>query len=183
MNKFFKFVNILAVITLSISACSLLVVQAQPEEQTTQKAIPYQTMLGKSIGDMEVADFIVNNCASAGQFQVCKDVGMALWTDASQIIGKVYLYAGRVDGFKRYRGELPFGLSFYDPMWKVEEQLRKLGTDEIAQAALETGLPDEGSSPDHIHYWAVYKRFNVVIIYDTPFADEDAYIYAIVINY
>ena len=105
MNKFFKFVNILAVITLSISACSLLVVQAQPEEQTTQKAIPYQTMLGKSIGDMEVADFIVNNCASAGQFQVCKDVGMALWTDASQIIGKVYLYAGRVDGFKRYRGE------------------------------------------------------------------------------
>jgi hypothetical protein len=31
-------------------------------------------------------------------------------------------------------------------------------------------------------YWAVYKRCGMVVIYNSPFADVDAYIYAILVN-
>jgi hypothetical protein len=43
-------------------------------------------------------------------------------------------------------------------------------------------LPDEGSSPDHFHYWAVYKHLGMTIIYNSPFVDEDATIYAILVS-
>ena len=103
---------------------------------------------------------------------------MALWADSDQVVRTVYLYAGGTNGFKRYRGDLPFGLIFYDPMWRVQEKLKNLNADDSFQA----GLPDEANSPDHMHYWAVYKRFGMTIIYNSPFADEDAYIYAILIS-
>jgi hypothetical protein len=180
MNKLYRSYCILAVITLFITACSIQTAQTEPEKQVTSKAVTYRAVLGKSLTDKDVVDFIVNNnCSSANQFQLCKDVGMALWIDASQIVKMVYLYAGNLDGFRRYRGQLPFGLSFYDPMWKVEERLKDPDTDDTLQRA---GLPDEASSPDHMHYWAVYKRLGMTVIYNSPSADEDAYIYAILIS-
>jgi hypothetical protein len=183
MHKRFKSLSILAVITLFITACGTGAVQAQPEAQSTPKAVTYQALLGKSVSDKEVADFLVNNnCSSTSQFQVCKDVGMALWIAATQIVKTVYLYSGSADGFRRYRGELPFGLSFYDPMWLVKDKLSALEVEDTLQTKGNTGLPDEASSPDHMHYWAVYKQLNMVIIYDTPFPDEDAYIHAILVS-
>jgi hypothetical protein len=183
MNKRFKSLNILAVITLFITACGAQGVQAQSEKQAAPKtaiAAIYEVVLGKALTDKEVVDFIAsNNCSSISQFQLCKDAGMALWTDSSQIVKTVYLYSGNADGFRRYQGDLPFGLSFYDPMWRVEEKLRDLDS---ADALQQAGLPDEAGSPDHMHYWAVYKRLGMTVIYNSPAADEDAYIYAILVS-
>jgi hypothetical protein len=67
-------------------------------------------------------------------------------------------------------------------MWLVEVKLSGLGAEDSLQATSVAGLPDAGSSPDHQHYWAVYERFDMVVIYDTPDADEDAYIYAILVR-
>ena len=180
MNKPYKSFCVLAALTLLITACSIPTVQAQPGEPVTSKAVPYQAILGKSLTDEEVVGFIANhNCSSANQFQLCKEVGMALWAGSDQIVKLVYLYSGTGEGFKRYRGALPFGLTFYDPMWRVEEKLRNQNAEDSLQQA---GLPDEASSPDHMHYWAVYKRLGMTVVYNSPSADEDAYIYAILIS-
>jgi hypothetical protein len=176
MNKLFNTLSILAALSLLITACSSKSVHAQLEE----KAATYQTVLGKALNDKDVVDFIAsNNCSPAAEFQLYKEAGIAWWIDANQIVKMVYLYSGNADGFRRYRGDLPFGLSFYDPMWRVEEKLRDLDSDDALQHA---GLPDEGSSPDHFHYWAVYKRLGMTVIYNSPAADEDAYIYAILLS-
>ena len=78
-------------------------------------------------------------------------------------------------GFLRYRGPLPYGLSFYDPMWRVQEKLMDLDSTNILYQA---GLPDETASPNPMHYWAVYKRLDMTVIYNSLGKDEDAYIYA-----
>jgi hypothetical protein len=176
MDKLFKSLSILAAIALFITACSAQVIQAQPEE----KGAVYQVILGRSLNDKDVTDFIAsNNCSPVGEYQLCNDAGIAFWGDSNQLVKIVYLYSGTADGFRRYRGDLPFGLSFYDPMWRVEEKLRDLDSDDALQQA---GLPEEGSSPDHFHYWAVYKRLGMTVIYNSPAADQDAYIYAILLS-
>ena len=176
MNKFFKTLSITASMVLFITACGVL---DQPEERVPQAAT-YQTVLGKPLSDKAVTDFIaVNNCSPAAEFQLCKDAGVAFWTDANQIVKMVYLYSAYAEGFRRYRGALPFGLTFYDPMWRVEEKLMDPESDDPLQ---QLGLPEEGSAPDHFHYQAAYKRFGMTVIYNVPFADQDAYIYAIVVD-
>jgi len=177
MNKFLKNLSILAaLITFLNSACGTRTVQPQPEE----KAATYQTILGKSLNDKNVVDFIAsNNCSPAAEFRLCKDAGMAFWGDSSQIVKMVYLYSGNTDGFRRYRGELPYGLTFYDPMWRVQEKLSDPDTGNPLQ---QLGLPDEVGSPDHMHYWALYKRLGMTVIYNSPGKDEDAYIYAIMMS-
>jgi hypothetical protein len=40
----------------------------------------------------------------------------------------------------------------------------------------QASLPDEAGSPDHMHYWAMYKRLGMMVMYNSPGADEDAYI-------
>ena len=183
MNTFLRTLGTLAAVLLLVSGCNFQGVPARREAGPVPKAPAYQTVLGKSLKDGTVIDFIAsNNCAPAEKFQLCKEAGMALWIDSDQIVTLVYLYSGHGEGFKRYRGELPFGLTFYDPMWLVEEKLSVLEAEDTIQPAATAGLPDEGSSPDHFHYWAVYQRFGVTVIYDTPFADQDAYIYAILVN-
>ena len=178
----FKSIRILALLVFSLTACA-------PQPQADQKVsspVDYRVFLGKSLTDKDVAEFIVgNNCSSAGQYQLCKDRGLAFWTSTDQILNRVYLYSGNSDGFRRYTGKLPYGLSFYDPMWRVEEKIKKMEADDILQhtTSRDDGSPDTGSTPDHLHYWAVYERFNMVVIYDSPFADEDAYIYAVLVNY
>ena len=75
---------------------------------------------------------------------------------------------------------LPYGLTSQDTMASVEQKLGQPRVIYALQAGWEPGLPDEGSSPDHIHYWAIYKRFDLTVVYDTPSAkDKSASIYAL----
>jgi hypothetical protein len=61
-------------------------------------------------------------------------------------------------------------------MGAVEYKLKRRG---VGNA----GLPDEGSSPDHLHYWATYKQVGMTIIYNSPSPEyEDATIYAILVS-
>ena len=183
MNTFLKTLGIFALLLLLVSACTLQGVQVQAEEGAVPKAPGYQTVLGKSLSSNEVSDFVSSNaCSFVGAFQLCREVGMALWIDADQRVNLVYLYSSKAEDFNRYRGDLPFGLTFYDPMWLVEEKLSTVEVDESSQVAYESGLPDAGSSPDHQHYWAVYEQLGLIVIYDFPYRDADAYIYAVVVK-
>jgi hypothetical protein len=78
---------------------------------------------------------------------------------------------------------LPYGLTSQDTMAMVEQKLGQPNVTFAPQAGWQAGLPDEGSSPDHMHYWAVYKRFGLTIVYNTPSAsDKNATIQAIYVN-
>jgi hypothetical protein len=184
MNQRFKTLGLLIIIALSTTACGTQAGQDQQSQQTASKAVTYEVLLGKSSTDKEVVDFITsNNCSSVEQFQLCKDVGIALWINLEQVVETVYLYLNNADGFAPYNGELPFGLKFYDTLGAVEYKLGKIEVeDNSLHPALNGGLPDEGSSPDHMHYWAVYKRLSMTIVYNSPFVDEDATIYAILVK-
>ena len=182
MNQLFKALSTLAVIVLFTTACGAQAVQAEPLRADKMATDNYQTMLGKLLSDKDVADFMIaNNCLSEAQFQVCRDAGMAFWIDPNQIVDTVYLYSRNAEGFRKFNGKLPFGLTFYDPMWQVQQKLSNLNEDDQA-TVWNAGLPDEASSPDHIHYWAFYKELGLTVIYDSPGADEDAYIYAILLS-
>jgi len=182
MNKLFKTLSILAAIALFAIACSPAVVdvaKAAPAE------VSYQAVLGKAISDNSVASFIAsNNCSSAAsQFQLCQEAGVALWIDPNQKVNTVYLYTDASNGFAAYRGELPFSIDASDSMADVEQKLGQPRVEHAPQAGWEPGLPDAGSSPDHIHYWAVYERFGVTIVYNTPSAnDKNASIHSILVT-
>jgi hypothetical protein len=177
MNKLYRSLGILAALTLFISACSVRATQAQPKEHKAPRGALYKDVLGKSLSDKTVSDFMTDNhCSSSAQFQLCKDVGVALLIASNQIVETVYLYLNNVEGFAPYKGELPHGLKYYDIMGAVEYKLKRRG---VGNA----GLPDEGSSPDHLHYWATYKQVGMTIIYNSPSPeDEDATIYAILVS-
>ena len=173
---------VLAVLSLLLMGCSHQVAPLKSKANSVPEAASYQTVLGKSLNDKDVVDFMVtNNCSSEAQFQVCRDAGMAFWIDPNQIVDTVYLYSRTAEGFRKFRGKLPFGLTFYDPMWQAQQKLRDLNEDDQA-TFWNAGLPGEASSPDHIHYWAVYKELGLTVIYNSPGADEDAYIYAILLS-
>jgi len=184
MNKSFPILSIFAAIALFATAYGALVVQAHPAEKVVSKAVTYQGVLGKSLNDQEVADFIASNkCSSAGSFQLCKNIGMALWLDSDQTVKSVYLYPASTNGFTAYKGALPLGLAANDTMASIEQKFGQPKVDHAPQAGWEPGLPDEGRSPDYIHYWAIYKRFGVTVIYDSPSsADKNATIYTILVN-
>ncbi len=78
---------------------------------------------------------------------------------------------------------LPYGLTVQDTMASVEQKLGQPRVTYAPQAGWEPGLPDEGGSPDHAHYWAIYKRFGLTIIYNSPSPnDKGATIHAIRVN-
>jgi len=176
MNKFFKILSVLAFMTLFITACGSPSVEAGPAKAEPMATASYQAVLGKSLNDKDVVDFIgSNHCVSATQFQLCKEAGIALWLDRDQIVKTAYLYLSNSDGFAAYKGELPFGLKFYDTLGAVEHKLKKRGVGNV-------GLPEEAATPDHLHYWVMYKQVGVTIIYNVPYHDEDATIHAILIS-
>ena len=75
---------------------------------------------------------------------------------------------------------LPYGLTMQDTMRSVEQKLGQPRVVYAPQAGWEPGLPDEGGSPDRMHYRAIYRRFGVVIVYNSPSpADKGATIRAI----
>jgi len=181
MNKLFKPLSILMAIAFLLTACAPMVAQ-------TAKAAPaeanYQSTLGKPVSDRSVANFIASNaCDQSGSFQLCRKAGVALWMDQNQIVRTAYLYARESQDFSAYKGELPFGLATDDTRAAVELKLGQPKEVHAPQAGWESGLPDEASSPDHLHFWADYKRFGVTIIYDSPAADDrNANIQAILVN-
>ena len=176
MNKSLKIHSVLALMTFFITACITPGLQSEPAKSDAIADASYQAVLGKPLHDKGVVDFIAsNNCVGATQFQVCKEAGIAFWLDEDQIVKTVYLYLNNADGFATYKGELPLGLKFYDSLGAVEYKLK-------AREVGNAGLPDEASTPDHLHYWASYKQVGVTIIYNAPSPDEDATIHAILVS-
>lgn len=181
MNKLFKVLSVLMVIAYLLTACIPPVVdvaRAAPEE------VSYRAVLGKPASDQSVAEFIASNdCAPSGSFRLCGNAGLALWLDERGIVKKAYLYAQDSGDFSAYKGELPFGLEAGDRRAEVELKLGHPLIGYAAHAGWEPGRPEEGSSPDDLHFWAVYRRFGLTIIYDTPSAeDRNAAIHAILVS-
>ena len=172
----------LVIFALITTACNLQSLLAPKDEKSVARAAPYKDMLGKSLTDEAVAEFISSNrCSSVNPYILCKEAGMALIIDSDQQVEGVFLYvnksAGFVpfeDDFTPYKGELPYGLKYYDTMGAVEYKLNKLGLGD-------NGLPDSGSTPDHMHYVAYYQEAGLTIIYNSP-EDEDALIHAILVR-
>jgi len=154
---------------------------AAPAELVPVTALTYDDLLNKSLTDQAVTDFVArNNCSTVQQVQLCQSAGMALWTDEDQKVESIYLYAGDSDGFAAYQGQVPQGLAFTDTMEIVEQKLGNPVEIHAPQAGWVTGLPDQGFTADHFHYQAVYKRFGLTVIYNSPSAsDHEATIHAI----
>ena len=84
-------------------------------------------------------------------------------------------------GVQAAPAKLPYSLTMQDTMATVEHKLGQPRIVYAPQAGWEPGLPDEGGSPDHIRYWAIYKRFGLTVIYNTPsLLDKSATIYEII---
>ena len=177
MNLFSNIFGIVVAISLLTSGCGALSVQSGPDETAIRKEAVYESVLGKPVTDQLVADFMISHaCVTANQLKLCKNAGMALLIDSNQTVETVYLYLNNADGFAPYQGELPHGLKYYDIMGAVEYKLKKQGVGN-------QGLPDEGGTPDHFHYWATYHQAGMTIIYNSPSPeDEDATIYAILVS-
>lgn len=182
MSQRSKFLRFLMVITIFTTACSTQTLLAQTEEKPVSKAAPYKDVLGKSMTDEVVVDLIASKqCSSVLPYILCKETGMALLIGSNEIVDGVFLYvnksAGFVpfeDDFTPFKGELPLGLKFYDTMGAVEYKLKQQGIGDH-------GLPDSGTTPDHMHYVAFYKEAGLTIIYNSP-QDEDALIHAILVR-
>ena len=181
MNKLLKTLSLLATIAFFATACIPPVVDVA---QAAPAAPSYQAMLGRPVSDAAVADFILSNgCRPAGSFQLCPSAGLAFWTGEDLVVETAYLYLDHSAGFAAYRGELPLGLVRQDTMADVEQRLGQPIVEHAPQAGWEPGLPDEGGSPDRIHYWAVYERFGLTVIYNSPSPnDANATIHAILVS-
>ena len=124
MNKRFQTLtlSVLAALALFATACGTQIVRAEPAEagQAIPKAATYEAMLGKSVNNQTVADFIAGNCTQSGLLQVCPSAGLALGTDTEKIVRFATLYLNNAEGFATYKGELPLGLAASDTMADVE---------------------------------------------------------------
>lgn len=67
---------------------------------------------------------------------------------------------------------LPYGLTMQDTMASVEQRLGQPVVTHALQSGWQPGLPDEGAAPDHLHYHAVYKRFGITVVYNSPSPDD-----------
>lgn len=183
MNKRFQILIAFAAIALFAITFGALAVQAQPSGRAVPEA-SYEAVLGKSLADADVADFIASNrCSGSGPYQLCNDAGMALLIGEGQTVKTVYLYPNMIAGFSAFKGELPLGLSANDTMATVEHKFGLPRVQQALQAGWEPGLPDESGTPDHTHLWAMYERYGVTIVYDSPSAaDKGATIYAILVS-
>ena len=99
------------------------------------------------------------------------------------MIQTAYLYVSNANNFVAYKGALPLGLASNDTMATVEQKFGQPKVEHAPQAGWEQGLPEESSSPDHFHYWAIYNRFGVTIVYNSPSPnDKGATIHAILVS-
>ena len=63
---------------------------------------------------------------------------------------------------------LPYGLTMQDTRAIVEQKLGQPYVSNLPHLGWEPALPDEGGSPDRMHYWVIYRRFGIVIVYNSP---------------
>lgn len=181
MNPLFKILGLIVFI-LGTTSCSVGFFRTEPREQTAVKVPLYELLLGRSLTDKVVADFIASNhCSVTMPYIFCKEAGMDLLVDSNQIVGSVFLYLNKASGFvpnegdfTPYKGELPFGLKFYDTLEAVEHKLKQQGVGN-------EGLPDSGTIPDRMRYIATYNEAGITIIYNSD-RDEDPTIHAIVVS-
>src|ERR1044071_7214693 len=107
MNKSFPIVSIFAAIAVFAIAYGALVVQAKSAGEAAPNTVTYEAVLGKSLNDQNVADFIVSNhCSTVGPLQACKMAGLALWIGQDQKVETVYLYPNKTGDFRAYKGNL-----------------------------------------------------------------------------
>ena len=177
MNKLFKFFSVLGVI---------VVLGSVQRVRATQAATPveYRIILQRSLDDPSVEGFVVDhNCQLVDDFQICPAAGVALHLIQPGAVDQVYLYLNPDKLFERFTGQLPYELAPNDTMADVQ---RKLGHPKIPTIPLmgwEPGLPDEGATPDHVHYWAIYKAYHLTVVFNTPTPDDpNASIQMIVID-
>jgi hypothetical protein len=181
MHQIFKILSLM-VFTLVLTSCSTLFLRKEPREQPELKIPLYKLVLGKSLHDEVVADFIASNdCSVTMPYVFCKAAGVNLLMNSDQIVISVFLYLNKAPGFvpnegdfTPYKGELPLGLKFYDTLEAVEYKLKKQGVGD-------EGLPDSGTIPDHMRYVATYNEAGITIIYNSD-RNEDPLIYAIVVS-
>jgi hypothetical protein len=177
VNKFLRVGSLVLLSSLLLGACRLHTTQRPTEARAVPEATSYRVLLGRSLTDPKVADFITSHKRSGTvQALLCKEAGMAIWIDPDQTVKTIYLYLNDAEGFVPYKGELPLGLKFYDSMGAVQYKLKR-------QKIGNAGLPDSGETPDHLHYWASYQQAGMIIVYNSPSPeDEDATIYAILLS-
>jgi hypothetical protein len=180
MNKLFKTLTVVSFIMLVATACGAQAVQAKPVEQPAV-ASSYQALLGKSLSDKSVADFMATNyCSSADQYQLCGSTGIALGMDTDQKVKTVFLFPGRMDSFAAFHGELPYGIHWDDSRAAVEQ---KLGVTPNTIYLQQAGLPKEIGIPDNLRLWVAYEEPGVTIVYNTLSADnKNATIHAILVT-
>ena len=181
MNKNYPLFSIVVVIVLFAIAFGTLVVQAEHLERPASLVPNYHRMVGQSLADKAVADFIAaNHCTSANQYQLCEATGIALAMNGDRTIKTLVLFPGRTNGFAAFRGELPLNLRWNDSLASVN---RKLGVSPDETFLQEAGLPNESGIPENIRLWAVYEEAGVTVIYNTLSADsQSASIHAILIT-
>jgi len=176
MNTLVRVLYVFAAIPLLIGGCAAQPAQSGQGDHAAPKAAVYESILGKPLADEAVTEFLASHeCSSADQYLLCNGAGMALWTDSNQVVETVYLYLNKADGFEPYQGLLPYGIKFYDSLAAVEHKLKRQG---VGNA----GLPETAAVPDRMHYRAIYHEAGLTIVYNSPFPDEDASIYAILLN-
>ena len=181
MKRFFKIFGPI-LFTIISTSCSTGFFRADPREQTAVEIPLYELVLGKSLTDKAVADFIASDdCSVTMPYIYCTKAGIDLMMDSNQIIVSVFLYLNKASGlvpnerdYTPYNGELPFGLKFYDTLEAVEHKLKQQGVGN-------DGGPDSGTIPDRMHYVATYNEAGITIIYNSG-PDEDPTIHAIVVN-
>lgn len=170
-------------ITLLFTLAVLAACQSRDSRSYETTKIPFEDFLGRPVNDIFLIGFFAeNNCIPEGPFYVCRSIGLAVWFDADQLLQTVYFYVTAPDGFEPYEGELPYGLKFYDTLGAVEYKLKLLSEDGRPRSDLEVDLTHTGSTPDRLHYWVDYERYGIAVIYNAPFADEDATLYAVLLK-
>lgn len=128
MNNLLKSCSFLVLIALFSTACGAPATQPESTKENEATADFYEVVLGKSVSTIQVANFLTsNNCRDARPFQICEEIGIALWVNPRQVIETVYLYVNNSAGFEPYKGKFPFGLKFYDTLGAAEYKLKRQG--------------------------------------------------------
>jgi hypothetical protein len=137
MNKLFKTLSFVAAIAFLATACIPPVVEAA---KAAPAEVTYQAVLGKSLNDQTVAEFIAsNNCTQAGPFHLCRPAGVAFGSNEDNVVKTAYLYVSAAEGFSAYRGELPMTLEASDTMADVERKLAQIRVPRLLKGGFDLG--------------------------------------------
>jgi len=166
MNRLFKFIIVFNVLALLVAGYQIMITRAADP-------LNYQIALYESLNNqIRESFFVAHHCNSVGSFRLCPESGLAFQVDTGELVRQVYFYVHGRDGFSSFSGKLPFGLELTDTMADVQQKLGYPKMFQLPMLGWEPGLPDRGTTPDHVHYWAEYKRYGLTIVYNTPSATD-----------